>query len=86
MNGESSSGARKGSLYIERWPSYRVATIDRFHCTWWIYTLYTSAFQLRSHTEFHVGMECGLFEYFSMGWGNAQLHYIITACAAASFQ
>ena len=43
-----------------------------------------SLFQLRSHTEFHVGMECGLFEYFGMGWGNAQLHYVMTARAAAS--
>ena len=31
MNGESSIGARKVA-FIERWPSYRVATIDRFHC------------------------------------------------------
>ena len=43
-----------------------------------------SLFQLRSHTEFHVGMECGLFEYFCVGWGNAQSHYVITASAAAN--
>ena len=30
MNGESSIGAHKGG--IEKWPSYRVATIDRFYC------------------------------------------------------
>ena len=36
------------------------------------------------HTEFYVGMECGLFEYFGMGWANAQLHYVIIASAAAS--
>ena len=32
MNGESSIGAHKGGL-IERWPSYRVTTKDRFYCT-----------------------------------------------------
>ena len=32
INGESSIGAHK-SAFIERWSSYRVATIDRFHCS-----------------------------------------------------
>ena len=34
--------------------------------------------------EFHVRMECGLFEYFGMGLGNAQFHYVIMTCAAAT--
>ena len=29
-------------------------------------------------------MECRSFEYFGMGWENAQFHYVITACAAAT--
>ena len=34
--------------------------------------------------EFQVGMECGSFPYFGMGWGIAQFYYVITACAAAT--
>ena len=30
--GKALSGLTKVA-FIERWPSYRVATIDRFHCT-----------------------------------------------------
>ena len=29
-------------------------------------------------------MECGLFEYSGMGWGNAQFDYVIMVCAAAT--
>ena len=29
-------------------------------------------------------MECGSFEHFGMGWGKAQFHYVMTACAAAT--
>ena len=42
-------------------------------------------FSWGDRAEFHVGMECALFEYFGMGWGNAQFHYVITACAAVTF-
>ena len=40
-----------------------------------------SLFQLRRLHGIHVGMECGSF---GMDWGNAQFHYVITACAAAT--
>ena len=33
MNGESSIGARNFKVaLIERWPSYKVAIINKFHC------------------------------------------------------
>ena len=32
MNGENSTGLTKVA-FIERWPSYRVTTVDRFHCS-----------------------------------------------------
>ena len=41
MNGQSTIGAHKGGLYK---PSYRVATVDRFHCIWGTFFLRTVAY------------------------------------------
>ena len=45
--------------------------------------MHSHLYPILSSTEFHVGTECGFFEFFSMGWGIVHLHYVITACAAA---
>ena len=37
--------------------------------------LHYSLFQLRSPSQFHVGMEC---ELFGMGWDNTQLQYVMS--------
>ena len=30
--------------FMERWPSYRVVTIDRFHCTYIRYTYFSAQY------------------------------------------